>query len=129
MQEVVFLLYATFVLLEAIALLIGDAVAVLFARTLNYGMIAVCHLLRRLNTSERHSPARRLYYSQLIWLFGCLDTALYLALWLVAALIAHASLWLHAFLVASWLCAVARVFSEKRATRSENVAELSRETV
>jgi hypothetical protein len=113
MQEMVTLLYGSFLLIEMLALLIADPVMVLAMRACSAGVAALCHWLRELNTSERHSVGRSLYYAQLLYLFACMDLCVYLSITALMLFLPTAySLWLYLYVAVAWFGALYRLYRE-----------------
>lgn len=113
MQEMITLLYGSFLMIEMLALLIADPVMVLVMRTCSVCVAALCYWLRELNTSERHSPGRSLYYAQLLYLFACMDLCVYLSVTLLMFFLYTAySLWLHLYVAVVWFIALYRLYLE-----------------
>jgi hypothetical protein len=113
MQELVALLYVTFLLLECLSLLVGDAIMILLMRTASASVALLCYWLRQANTSDNHSPRRSKYYAQLLYLFACMDGLAYPSVsFVMLLLVPPTSAWLYVAILICWLVALGRLYWE-----------------
>ena len=114
MQELVTLLYGSFLAIELLALLITDPVMIAVTRLISLVVVGACYWLRELNTSERHSPGRALYYGQLIYFFAWLDFILYPSVTFLLMVTGGRtySLWLYMYVVTACTVALCRLYYE-----------------